>query len=146
MHNPHRAGTVSPFFRGGRELFYVERDTNLLMAVNVQTEPVFRAGRPLALFRVVGSYDVMPDGKHFPCGTSAGTLHRNNLRNDHGLVRGSAAEGAGEELKVTATGGVESGRADGQLPCNRRLGEGAIRIAPVKSRSSRSASEWDSPG
>jgi hypothetical protein len=32
---------------------------------DVQAETVFRAGRPVALFKVSGGYDVMPDGNRF---------------------------------------------------------------------------------
>lgn len=60
--------------RSGRELFY--RNGDKMMAVEVQTEPTFRAGTPRLLFeRVYGhppptlqpgfGYDIAPDGKHF---------------------------------------------------------------------------------
>lgn len=61
-------GGIRPVWsRSGRELFYRELDTNQLMAVDVETAPAFRAGRPHALFKLppVGAYDVMPDGKRF---------------------------------------------------------------------------------
>jgi hypothetical protein len=37
------------------------------MAVDIQTKPVFRAGRPHSLFDLshVSAYDVAPDGKRF---------------------------------------------------------------------------------
>lgn len=60
--------------RSGRELFY--RNGDKMMAVEVQTEPVFRAGTPRVLFEAAYGhppptfqpgigYDVAPDRKHF---------------------------------------------------------------------------------
>ena len=38
-----------------------------MLAVNVETEPAFTAGKPRLLFegRYAGEYDVSPDGQHF---------------------------------------------------------------------------------
>jgi Tol biopolymer transport system component len=49
----------------GRELFYRNRDT--MMAVDVDTGPVFRAGvsRPLFEGRYEADYDIAPDGSRF---------------------------------------------------------------------------------
>ena len=56
----------------GREIFY--RNGDKMMAVSVDTEPTFRAGKPALLFEGTfnGSenatgphYDVAPDGEHF---------------------------------------------------------------------------------
>jgi serine/threonine-protein kinase len=55
--------------RSGRELFY--RNGDKMMAVNVETKPTFRAGRPRILFegrysnRGFNPYDVAPDGTRF---------------------------------------------------------------------------------
>jgi Tol biopolymer transport system component len=60
--------------RSGRELFY--RNGDKMMAVEIETKPAFRAGRPTVLFEgrydtsPIGlqpgiSYDVSPDGKRF---------------------------------------------------------------------------------
>jgi eukaryotic-like serine/threonine-protein kinase len=51
--------------RGGRELFY--RNGDKTMAVDVETQPAFRAGRPRLLFEAphLWSYDVAPDGTRF---------------------------------------------------------------------------------
>jgi Tol biopolymer transport system component len=51
----------------GRELFFAsEEKVPQLMAVDVQTTPLFRAGQPKALFRIgQGNWDVAPDGKRF---------------------------------------------------------------------------------
>ncbi len=57
--------------RSGRELFFQNEDK--MMAVDVETKPTFRAGRPRTLFEVhflggettYDSYDVAPDGKRF---------------------------------------------------------------------------------
>jgi len=52
--------------RSGRELFY--RDGDKMMAVDVETEPTFRAGRPRTLFEGryfdwgFNAFDVAPDG------------------------------------------------------------------------------------
>ena len=50
----------------GREIFY--RDGALMMRVEVEIEPVFRAARPEVLFEgsyLPGHYDISPDGKRF---------------------------------------------------------------------------------
>jgi serine/threonine-protein kinase len=50
----------------GRELFYRDPDKNQLMAVDIQTNPAFRAGQPHALFALGNvPWDVTPDGKRF---------------------------------------------------------------------------------
>jgi Tol biopolymer transport system component len=57
----------------GREIFYISPDGDAVMAVPVETEPTFSAGKPRELFRgtfVAGvgmspAYDVHPDGKRF---------------------------------------------------------------------------------
>ncbi|HKE28937.1 MAG TPA: protein kinase [Bryobacteraceae bacterium] len=61
--------------RSGRELFYLDRARNQIMAVDVQTGPDFHAGHPRSLFslhpmfgRVFESkqtWDVTPDGERF---------------------------------------------------------------------------------
>jgi predicted Ser/Thr protein kinase len=58
-------GTMARWSSDGRELFY--RNGDKMMAVDVQTSPVFRAGTPKVLFQGnYGSfYDVAPDGKRF---------------------------------------------------------------------------------
>jgi serine/threonine-protein kinase len=60
-----QGGRLPTWSHSGRELFYREPVTSQLMAVDVQTAPVFRAGRPQALFKLNGGYDAMPDGKRF---------------------------------------------------------------------------------
>jgi hypothetical protein len=59
-------GIVPLWSRDGRELFYVGRG---LMAVDIQTNPTLRAGRPHALPSGGGNFgqlwDVAPDGKRF---------------------------------------------------------------------------------
>ena len=60
--------------RDGKELFYISPDSEM-MAVQVETAPVFHAGNPQALFQTeivdtgirTGpmSWDVAPDGKRF---------------------------------------------------------------------------------
>jgi len=75
--------------RNGRELFY--RDGDKLMAVDVETKPTFRAGRPRALFegRYVeaefNGYDVAPDGTRFlmikPDPEESGPAHVNVVLN-----------------------------------------------------------------
>jgi len=60
-------GTLPVWARNGRELFF--RKDNLMMAVDVSTNPGFTTGRPKRLFegaylQDTGSYDVAPDG-HF---------------------------------------------------------------------------------
>jgi serine/threonine-protein kinase len=50
--------------RDGRELFY--RNGDQMMAVDIQTGTVFRAGKPKLLYRGnYAAYDVAPDGKRF---------------------------------------------------------------------------------
>jgi serine/threonine-protein kinase len=50
--------------RSGREIFFQQADK--MMAVDVETKPVFRAGRPRMLFEAhFPGYDVGPDGKRF---------------------------------------------------------------------------------
>ena len=67
--NPHWTGN-------GRELIYRDPVKGQLMAVEVQTTPEFRAGRPRPLFALEptgagtnfglhGGWDVTPDGKRF---------------------------------------------------------------------------------
>jgi serine/threonine-protein kinase len=59
-------GSLPRWSRSGRELFY--RSTDKVMAVDIQTNPSFRAGIPAAVFEwrgLVGGYDVSPDGKRF---------------------------------------------------------------------------------
>ena len=66
------SGGESPLWSpDGRELFYISRDS--VMAVSVETEPIFKYGKPRVLFR--GAYiagygesppwDISPDGKRF---------------------------------------------------------------------------------
>lgn len=57
--------------RNGKEIFY--RNGDKMMAVSIETEPAFRAGRPVALFEgkfhlpevAFAQYDVTPDGERF---------------------------------------------------------------------------------
>jgi len=52
----------------GRELFYVERDTGRLMAVDIRTGPPFVAGRPHPLFKLSSpgaEWSETPDGQRF---------------------------------------------------------------------------------
>jgi eukaryotic-like serine/threonine-protein kinase len=57
-------GTLPRWSSNGRELFY--RGGNKMMAVEVQTGPTFRAGRPKVLFEGrYSSYDVSADGQRF---------------------------------------------------------------------------------
>jgi len=65
-------GGLSPVWsRNGRELFYREPSTNVEMAVEISTGPVFRAGHPEALFKMSGTlptdteFTVTPDPKRF---------------------------------------------------------------------------------
>jgi eukaryotic-like serine/threonine-protein kinase len=65
-----QGGRFPVWSRSGRELFYVEPDTNQLMAVDVSAGPQFRAGQSHALFKLTGSiadlmFDVTPDPKRF---------------------------------------------------------------------------------
>jgi Tol biopolymer transport system component len=68
------SGVQPHWRRDGKELFYISTDSKL-MAVDVTTNPVFKAGTPKALFSApisggadttnVTRYDVTPDGKKF---------------------------------------------------------------------------------
>jgi Tol biopolymer transport system component len=60
-------GGSAPFWsRNGRELFYRGFRNNKLMAVDIETSPTFRAGRPKPLIEgPYSSYDITPDGQHF---------------------------------------------------------------------------------
>jgi serine/threonine-protein kinase len=64
-----QGGVSARWSRGGRELFYQDLKSRI-MAVEVQTSPVFRAGHPRALFELHGvtslgppEWDVAPDGR-----------------------------------------------------------------------------------
>jgi serine/threonine-protein kinase len=61
------SGGNSPLWsRDGRELFYRSGDSAI--AVAVQTEPTFKCGKPVPLFRgtyVFMYWDISPDGKRF---------------------------------------------------------------------------------
>jgi hypothetical protein len=70
-----RGGGVQPRWRrNGKELFYISPDSKM-MAVAVNTQPVFQAGTPQALFQTdlvdtgirTGpmSWDIAPDGNRF---------------------------------------------------------------------------------
>lgn len=65
-------GGLQPLWaRNGRELFY--RNEDMMMAVGIETEPEFQAGKPTLLFQGNFSdpgdwpaqYDVSPDGREF---------------------------------------------------------------------------------
>jgi Tol biopolymer transport system component len=64
-------GRMALWSPSGRELFY--RNGDAVMAVAVETEPAFKAGKPESLFRGTYvppssegiSWDISPDGKHF---------------------------------------------------------------------------------
>ena len=62
-------GTQAVWARSGRELFY--RNGDKVIAVAVETQPVFKAGTPRTLFDHSGfetgskEYDVSPDGQKF---------------------------------------------------------------------------------
>jgi serine/threonine-protein kinase len=64
-------GSQAVWARSGREIFY--RSGDKMMAVSIETEPVFRAGRPVLLFEgkfqypgvTISQYDVAADGQHF---------------------------------------------------------------------------------
>ena len=64
-------GHVPAWSPDGRELFY--RNGDKLMAVEIETQPMFRAGIPRLLFErrwnrgqfSRGEYDISPDGKRF---------------------------------------------------------------------------------
>jgi hypothetical protein len=69
------AGGISPRWSGdGKELFYISADSKM-MAVEVSTSPIFKAGIPRPLFQApiwgggtfhnVARYDVTADGKRF---------------------------------------------------------------------------------
>ena len=60
-------GGMNPVWsRSGRELFYWNWKDDKLMAVDVETTPTFRAGRPRVLFPAHASdYDIAPDGLRF---------------------------------------------------------------------------------
>ena len=56
--------------RNGREIFY--RNGTKMMSVPVETQPTFRAAKPVQLFDAkfdrggaIGGYDVSPDGQTF---------------------------------------------------------------------------------
>ena len=67
-------GNAPRWARSGREMFY--RNGDKMMAVDIETKPVFRAGVPRVLFegryeaspgglQPGAGYDVSADGKHF---------------------------------------------------------------------------------
>ena len=58
-------GQVPVWARNGRELFY--RNGDQMLAVAIQTEPSFVAGRPEVLFegKYLNRFDVAPDGQRF---------------------------------------------------------------------------------
>ena len=61
-------GSTARWASNGREMFYQNRGR--MMAVDIQTSPVFRAGRPRMLFEkplleFLPIYDVAPDGSRF---------------------------------------------------------------------------------
>jgi serine/threonine-protein kinase len=58
-------GRAPVWARSGRELFY--RSGDKMMAVAVETEPEFSAGRPRLLFegRYLAGFDISPDGQRF---------------------------------------------------------------------------------
>jgi hypothetical protein len=63
----------------GRQLYYHDNLGQRLVAVDVQTQPIFSAGKPVALpieasfFSALHrNYDIMPDGKQFVVITPAG--------------------------------------------------------------------------
>ncbi len=67
-------GTQPLWARNGRELFYRNENGDKMMAVDITTEPTFRAGNPRLLFEglyqggIGGNrafYDVTPDGQRF---------------------------------------------------------------------------------
>jgi eukaryotic-like serine/threonine-protein kinase len=62
-----QGGLGPEWSHNGRELIYGSKETNKLMAVDVQTRPVFRAGQPQALFKIVfpGQFEVTPDLNRF---------------------------------------------------------------------------------
>lgn len=71
--------------RDGRELFYRDGESGAMIAVPVDLEPNFEAGRPTTLFegryasRVGTNYDVAPDGQRFlmikPVGAAGSASH-----------------------------------------------------------------------
>ncbi len=64
-------GGEAVWARNGRELFY--RNGDKMMAVDIQTQPTFSAGKPRLLFETspsllthtLGAFDVTPDGQRF---------------------------------------------------------------------------------
>jgi Tol biopolymer transport system component len=62
-----RGGYSAKWSRSGRELYYVEPDSQRLMSVAVQSGAQLQAGRPQPLFKLTSdaSWDVMPDGTRF---------------------------------------------------------------------------------
>jgi hypothetical protein len=60
-------GRFPVWARNGRELYYVEPDTNQMMAVETQTGSAFHAGQPKAMFKMPNSsiFDVSPDSNRF---------------------------------------------------------------------------------
>ena len=67
----------------GRQLYYHDNLGQRLVAVDVRTQPIFSAGKPVALpieafflSALHRNYDIMPDGKQFvvitPAGVSVG--------------------------------------------------------------------------
>ena len=67
-------GGIEPVWaRNGREFFYRNENGDQMMAVDITTEPTFRAGTPRLLFEgsylrggVAGAfYDATPDGQRF---------------------------------------------------------------------------------
>ena len=92
-------GGIQPRWRGdGRQLYYIASDGKL-MAVEVTTEPIFRAGVPKLLFQApplipstsLSQWDVTPDGKRFlfpiPTGQSASASFTVVLNWQAGLKR-----------------------------------------------------------
>jgi Tol biopolymer transport system component len=62
-----QGGVGASWSHNGRELIYGAEETNQLMAVDVQTTPVFRASQPRVLFNLVypGQFEVTPDPNRF---------------------------------------------------------------------------------
>jgi hypothetical protein len=65
-------GQVPHWSPSGRELFFLSGDGRRLMAVPVESGPMFKVGKAVVLFEGTvltegpsHSYDVMPDGKRF---------------------------------------------------------------------------------
>jgi Tol biopolymer transport system component len=95
----------------GRELFYRDAGKNQLMAVDIQTVPAFRAGKPHALFALGAvSWDVAPDGKRFLVVKEPESNGRRGQVGGGGqLVRGAAAEDAGGQKVMPLFGGTRLG-------------------------------------